>query len=108
MKRPSVALNRPELGQSDLRCHIVEHDFHCHANVDLIQGAIDDAAHHADALIKLDEGEIVRDIFLETRGGAMADGKGIDFPPAPCPGPPHIKGKARRAEITGVEMVLPT
>jgi hypothetical protein len=105
--RVSLASNRSEFGETDLRRHILERHFHRHAYVDLIQRAIDDVAHHADPLVKFNEREIVRDVFLKTRGRTMADGKGIDNSPAACFGPCDIRGKARRAEITRIEMVPP-
>jgi hypothetical protein len=97
-----------EFREGDLRCHIIEHDFHSHAHMYLIERAIDDVTHHADPFIELDESEVVRNILLETRGRTMADGKGIDGSLAACLGPLHVRGKAPGAEITGIEMVLPT
>ena len=102
-----TSLYRFEIGQGDFRRDVLEDDFDRHIAFDVFIPAIDYAAHHTDALVKLDDGNIIG--HIPGKGGvarAGANGKGINLAFAAHLHPLHVVGKTVGAHGARVEIEL--
>src|SRR5882724_1345042 len=93
------ASRRPELGECDLRRHVLEHHLHGHADADRVWRAADDVRHHAHALLQLDDRQHVGQLLAEAgRLVLVGHGEAVD---RAAPARPHPLG--RRREASGAE-----
>ena len=74
---------RAEVGEGDAGFDFFEDDLDAHADPDVLGGAVDEVADHADAFVEVDHDDVPRDpVFQSGMDGLVGDGVAVDGPEA--------------------------